>query len=117
MFKTLIRYFVIVSVAGFIAACSSASLYHNYMMRGQVMHVEGDKVVVCIGSEDGAKPGMVLDVFKVEYSGSMTDGTDNYSKEAVGEIQIDSVIDEHFARGFIVEGTIEANNVAELRGE
>tara|TARA_R110001599_G_C12277316_1_gene663093 strand:- start:15243 stop:15596 length:354 start_codon:yes stop_codon:yes gene_type:complete len=116
MFKTLFRLFVIVSVAGFIAACSSAPRYHNYMMSGQVVYVEDGKVVVCIGSEDGAKTGMVLDVFKVEYSGSMTDGTDNYSKNAVGEIQIDSIIDEHFSRGSIVKGNIEPNNVAELRG-
>lgn len=117
MFKIPFQLFPIISVAVLIAACSSAPLYHNKIMTGQVVYVEGHKVVVCIGSEDGAKPGMVLDVFKVGYSGSMTNGTDSYSKKAVGEIQIDSIIDEHFARGSIVKGDIEANNVAELRGE
>ena len=87
------------------------------MMSGQVVYVEGDKVVVCIGSDDGAKTGMVLDVFKVEYTGSMVDGTDNYSKQMVGEIRIDSLIDKHFARGSILKGNIGANNVAELRAK
>lgn len=116
MFKTLYRLFVTVSVAGFIAACSVTPFYH-YMMSGQVVYVEGDKVVVCMGSDNGAKPGMVLDVFKVEYTGSIEDGTDNYSRRPVGEIKIDSIIDQHFARGSIVEGNVEPNNIAELRSK
>jgi hypothetical protein len=117
MFKIPFQLFPIISVAVLIAACSSAPLYHNKIMTGQVVYVEGDKVVVCIGSADGAEPGLVLDVFKVEYSGSMEDGTDNYNKKAVGEIQIDSIIDEHFSRGYIVKGKVGPNNVAELRSE
>ena len=117
MFNTLLRFIVIASVAGFIAACSGTQFYHEHMMSGQVVSVEGKSVVVCIGSVDGAQPGMVLEVFEVEYTGSITEGNDNYSQKTVGEIRVDSIIDEHFARASIVKGNIEPNNVAELRGK
>ena len=84
-------------------------------MSGQVVSVEGSNVVVCIGSAHGAEPGMLLDVSKVSYSGSITEGNDNYRRDLVGKIRIDSIIDEHFARASIVEGTITPNDVADLQ--
>lgn len=116
MFRTLSRLILILSFSGFFAACSGTQFHHEYVMSGTVVAVQGSKVVVCVGNEDGAKPGMVLDVFAIEYTGTIMEGTDSYSKKRVGEIRIDSIINEHFARGSIVEGHIEPNNVAELRG-
>jgi hypothetical protein len=72
---------------------------------------------VCIGSEHGAEPGMILDVSEFIFTGSMTEGTDNYSQKLVGKIRIDSIIDKHFARASIVEGSIKPNDLAELRSE
>jgi hypothetical protein len=117
MFRTLSKLIFIALFSGFIAACSGTQFYHEYVMSGTVVAIEGERVVVCIGSEDGAKPGMILDVFAIEYTGTIMEGTDNYSQKVVGEIRIDSIIDEHFARGSIVKGHIEPNNVAELRSE
>ena len=115
MFRTLLRFLAIASFVGSIAACSGTPFYHEHMMRGQVASVEGSKVVVCIGSEDGAEPGMILDISNVSYSGSITEGTDNYRRELVGKIRIDSIIDKHFARASIVDGNIKPNDVAELK--
>jgi hypothetical protein len=113
----LARFIIIVSFSVLIAACSSTQFYHEYVMSGKVVTVEDSKVVVCVGDEDGAEPGMVLDVFAIIYTGTILEGSDNYRQEMVGEIRIDSIIDEHFARGTIIKGSISPNDVAELRSK
>ena len=44
----------------FATAANSAEFTHKYVMRGQVLDVQDNTLVVCIGKEDGAQVGQVL---------------------------------------------------------
>lgn len=48
------------SVAFFItpllAACSNSPAYHQYWIKGKVITVENNQVVLCVGDRVGAKP-------------------------------------------------------------
>lgn len=106
---------LILAMVGLLGACSTSSIYHESLMRGQVVQVEEDQVVVCIGNEKGAKPGMSFDVFEVVYEGTIMEGTDSYRLEKVGGIEVQSIVDNHFARARITSGKVERNNVIELK--
>jgi hypothetical protein len=124
MYANIIKYSLVVTFIGFLSACAAHETMHDKMMsvfqhktqmRGQIVQVQDDKVVVCIGDEDGADVGMTFNVFDVAYEGSITEGTDNYRLRQVGTIEIESIIDEHFVRGYTMNGKVERNNVVELR--
>jgi hypothetical protein len=106
---------LVVVLASLLGACMSGSFYHDNFMNGQVVKVEDDQAVVCIGSADTTKPGMAFDVFEVIYEGTIMEGTDNYRLEKVGSIEIHSIVDGHFARARIVDGSVERHNIVELQ--
>ena len=123
MISNFLKYALVISIIGFLSACSfhqsmhdkvHNKIFHDEFMRGPIVRVEDRQVVLCIGSRDGVEAGMVFNVFQVNYEGAVVEGTDNYSLQPVGEIEIHSVIDEHFARGYILHGDVESNNVVEL---
>jgi hypothetical protein len=110
-----IRAVVIIVLAVLLGACSTGTFYHDNFMSGQVVKVEGKQAVICIGSADNTKPGTVFEVFEVIYEGTIMEGTDNYRLEKVGALEIQSIVDGHFARARIVGGTIERYNVVERK--
>jgi hypothetical protein len=126
MLRKLLMYSLIFSIVGALGACSmhesmhsnmGESIVHEKPMRGQIVQVQDDQVVLCIGSEDGAEAGMQFNVFEVVYQGAITEGNDNYKLAQVGEIEISSIINGHFARGRVIQGSVMPNNVAELRAD
>ena len=108
------RISLIVLLVGLLGACSSSTMYHDSMMRGQVVQVQDDQVVVCIGTSN-IEPGTDFDVFEVIYEGTIMEGTDSYRLEKVGTITLQSVVDDHFARGRITSGSVERHNEIELK--
>jgi hypothetical protein len=112
--------FALVSLLGLTSiGCNSASsLYHSYMMRGSIVDVVNEReVVLCIGSNDGAKPGQVLRVFRTTY---IEDGAGEiyaYGRVDVGNVRIQSVIDEHYARAEILKGELARHDHVELLEE
>ena len=53
----MLRIVLIVLLTSLMGACSSSPFYHKVFMRGQVVGVDGDQVVFCIGTETGASIG------------------------------------------------------------
>jgi len=106
---------LVVALVGLLGACSMSRVYHGSLMNGQVVQVEENQVVVCVGTDDGAKPGMEFEVFKVLFEGTIMEGTDNYRLEKVGEIEVVSIVDGHFARALITDGSVDKFNVVELK--
>ena len=43
----------------------AASVYHKVFMKGSIIESSEEGIYLCIGSEDGAKSGQVLDVMRV----------------------------------------------------
>lgn len=122
MISKILKYVLILSIVGLISACSLHQrmhekahqlLFEDEVMRGQIVSVEGDQVVVYIGSKSGAQAGTVLNVSAVKYDGAIAKGTGKYTIQTIGAIEITSIIDEHFARGHILRGLAAPNNVVE----
>jgi len=98
-----------------LAACSNAQFYHDHFMKGSVVSVNDDMVVLCLGESDGIEPGTKLNVFTTIFDGAIEEGTDNnYRGELVGVISIHSVFDQHFARANILSGTVTTADFVDL---
>lgn len=103
-------------VAAFSAApVTAASAYHKYVMKGSIIEVSDEGIYLCIGTEDGAEPGQVLDVMRIsrDTSGAPKGGA-KFKREKVGEVEILQVVDEHFARAKKVSGEATVSDMVEL---
>jgi len=103
-----------------LAGCAGTSpAYHRYVMQGQVLSMEGDSLVVCIGERDGAQVGQELTVVRhVRKTGGAPKATvAGFRREPVGTARIAEVFDEHYARAQILKGRPQVNDVVELTGK
>ena len=95
---------------------SLASLAHKYIMRGQILEMNGNTAYLCIGSADGAKVGQVLNVFKFTKTSAFTPKTTiMYRRDEVGEIKITKIVDVHMAYAKVISGEASQNDVVELK--
>ena len=99
-----------------LSGCASTSpAYHDYIMQGQVLSIDGKQLVVCVGERDGAKTGQVLNVVRhVPNAGSPKSSLPNFRREDVGKVRIVSVFDEHYATAEITQGNPQVGDTAEL---
>ena len=96
------------------AGCASMeSGRHQYLMRGQVLEVNAQEVLVCVGTSDGARAGQELTVYRFERT-SGPRGAVNYRRTRTGSVQITEVADEHFAKARITSGSADVNSLVEL---
>lgn len=115
IFKSVACFVSILFFVGLLAACQESMVFHKAVMRGQVVGVEESDVVLCIGSQDGAQAGQLLRVYRVTSKQSAGKGDVSYRKEYIGELIIDSIIDDHFARANTNSGDIMLHDVVELK--
>ena len=107
---------IVVTIAVFFATgCST--LRHKYIMRGQILDASNREVYLCIGTEDGASVGQVVDVYKFERDKkSLPLGNKSgfvFVKEKTGTVKIIEVID-HYAKAVVISGTAKENSIVEL---
>lgn len=97
------------------APSQAGSAYHKYFMKGSIIESSEEGIYLCIGTEDGAKPGQVLDVMRVSRvsGGSSKEGA-KFKREKVGTVEILQVVDEHFARAKKVSGEANVADMVEL---
>jgi len=114
------RIWMVILLAMAVAAVSAvpseaASTYHKYFMKGSIIEASEEGIFLCIGTEDGAKPGQVLDVMRIsrDTSGAPKGGA-KFKREKVGEVEILQVVDEHFARARKVKGEATVSDMVEL---
>lgn len=107
--KTVI--FVIFTVV--IAGCSNTQFSHEYLMRGQVISTSND-VVVCVGTADGAEVGQVLTAYRFVMNDDNDDGADFFKRVDIGQVKINEIIDEHFAKVSVLKGEIKKNDMVQL---
>lgn len=97
-----------------LTACANTGFYHKNIMRGQVVKADNNSVVVCIGKDNGAKQGQVLNAYRIETVVAVEEGEEAFVKRLVGSVKIESVIDEHFAKVTVVDGDVERYDIVEL---
>lgn len=99
-----------------LAGCTGMeSAGHRYFMRGQILEAAGNDIYLCIGSQDGARVGQELDVFKfTRVAAHPKPSNKRYKREHVGKVQIVSITDEHMATAKVISGSARKNDVVEL---
>jgi hypothetical protein len=115
-FKQYFIIFLVFPITMLITGCTTTEkAYHEYVMRGSILEVNGDEVYLCIGSKHGAQEDQILDVYHyekiVEHPGRH--GT-KWRWEITGKIQITEVVDEHFAWAKVISGEVHEDDIAEL---
>jgi len=115
MLNTMMKFSLLVAISMILTGCASSPFYHEYIMRGQVVGLENSEVIVCLGSEDGAKAGQILQVHRYVWEGSVEEGDDDYRVDYVGTLQIKSVVNDHFARAISTKGNVKKHDIVELK--
>lgn len=115
MLKKIVKVSYLVTFVGLLTACAGSQFYHENIMRGQVVGIDNDEVVVCIGSEDGAEMGQELQVYRYVWEGAVEEGDDDYRVDYVGTLQIKSVVNDHFARAISTKGNVKKHDIVELK--
>ena len=113
--KKIVKINFLVMFVVFLTACSGNQFYHEYIMRAQVVGIDNDEVIVCIGTEDGAEEGQELEVYRYVWEGAVEEGDSDYRVDHVGTLKIKSVVNDHFARAISTEGDVRKHDMVELR--
>ncbi len=110
--------FAIASIAMLAAVpAAAAGIGHSWFMRGSIVAEDASGKVVCIGSDDGATVGQVLDVYRtiIHPNPGGKGAGPTYHRERTGHVRIDHVYDTHFAHVSVVDGAPALHNIVELR--
>ena len=106
---------LLMALAGGSAAASEGAFRHGFVMRGHILELDARNVVVCVGKQDGAKPGQVLDVVRHVRVGAPGKSVGpQFRRDQVGAVKITSLFDEHYATAEIVKGSPKVNDTVEL---
>jgi hypothetical protein len=109
----LSAFFALLPVLG---SSATAEVWHRYIMRGQVVEMQGQAVILCVGRAEGAKPGQVLTVVRFIGTTGVSKGAPPVPRrDDVGAVRIDRVIDEHFAEATVVNGQARKFDLVELK--
>jgi hypothetical protein len=101
------------SLLGILTACATNQVSQDNLMRGSVVRTSDETIVVCLGSSERVEPGEQFTVYRTQYTGSIAEDTDHYSRKQVGEVRILKILDAHFARARITTGEVESGDIIE----
>jgi hypothetical protein len=120
-FRTLAQQFLapLILLAALVgsAQAGEASFRHKYLMRGQILEMDTGALVICVGKEDGAEVGQVLDVVRhVPVIGSNPkEAGPKFKQVDVGRVKVTSLFDDHYAMAEVVAGSPKVNDIVELK--
>lgn len=114
MFINISKKLALIIFAIVLTGCANSDFSHKYLMRGQVVSVKPGNVVVCVGLEDGAKVGQVLNTYRFVMNDDNDEGADFFMKVENGQVRIEEIIDEHFAKVSVLKGDIKKNDMVQL---
>ena len=116
MKNTYLKLAIILAFVTLASGCAG-NFRHNYLMRGQVMDVPtNDSLIVCVGTNDGAEVGQVLDVYRFIYQPTVSEEDDKsqYLSSHIGKVIIEEIVNDHYARAKILAGDILKNDTVQL---
>jgi hypothetical protein len=97
------------------AMAAETSFKHAYLMRGQVLATGSGSVTVCVGKNDGAEVGQVLNVVRhVRTPSYGKKSGPRFRRQDVGQVTITEVFDEHYASAKVAKGSPRVNDTVEL---
>jgi len=96
-----------------LTGCAGDSVIRHQFMQGQVLSVDANEIVVCIGKRDGARDGQVLNVIRHLAEIAVVEGAP-FSRAQVGQVRIVDVYDDHYAHVSIVTGEAKTGDMVEL---
>lgn len=97
------------------AHADETSIKHKYLMRGQILETDGRIMVVCVGKEDGAEVGQVLDVVRHVRVGNPKDAAPQFRRVEIGSAKVTTLFDDHYATAEVIEGSPKVNDTVELK--
>lgn len=98
----------------FLVGCASSDLSHKYLMRGQVVSVLPDNIIVCVGFDDGVKVGQIFNTYRFSMNNGNKEDAIYFQKVEKGQVKIEEIIDEHFAKVTVLKGTIKKHDMVQL---
>ncbi|MDX2300462.1 MAG: hypothetical protein NW204_12115 [Xanthomonadaceae bacterium] len=114
------RRLVIAALSGLLLAgsVSAGPVYHRLVMQGQVLSVDGNSLVVCIGDGSGAQVGQELNLVRhVRDNVAPKAAGPGFHRESIGKVRIAKIFDEHYASAEVVQGEAKASDMVELEGK
>jgi len=111
---------VIAALSGLLLAgsVSAGPVYHKLVMQGQVLSVDGNSLVVCIGDGAGAKVGQELSLVRhVRDSVAPKAGGPGFRREVIGTVRIYKIFNEHYAGAEVVLGAARESDMVELESK
>ena len=114
MLKNISKKIALLAFAIVLTGCANSDFSHNYLMRGQVVSTSPDNIVICVGLDDGAKAGQVLNAYRIFETGNSGEGDEIYEKRDVAKVKIEQIIDAHFAKVSVIEGDIKKHDMVQL---
>ena len=96
------------------AFAAESGFSHEVLMRGHILEVEADELIVCVGEEEGAQVGQELAV--IEHRRVIGTGKKGprFKRETVGRVRITSLFDGHYATAALVSGEASPHDTVEL---
>jgi hypothetical protein len=88
-------------------------------MKGAIVETSDSDVFLCIGKKDGASVGQELNVYKIvtfAFPPKPSPSLTRFKREYMGKVKITEIIDDHFAKGTVISGKAEKNDIVELVG-
>jgi hypothetical protein len=115
MNKTLKLATLILIATALLSGCAN-SLYHDYVMSGQVASVKGDNtLLICVANTESLETGDVFNVYRTVMDKLViNEGETGYSREFVGKVRLGEKQDEHFASASVVTGEIYQHDMVEF---
>ncbi|TMM42402.1 hypothetical protein [Colwellia ponticola] len=110
----LAKIIALVVFAVVLTGCANSDFSHNYLMRGQVVSDLPNNIVVCVGLDDGAKVGQILNTYRFIMNNNYGRGTRTFTKVEKGQVIIEEIIDQHFAKVSVLKGTVNKSDMVQL---
>ena len=96
-----------------LAGCANSDFSHEYLMSGQVVSTNNE-VVVCVGEANGAEVGQILTAYRIVTNDDWEEGAASFKKLDIGQVKIDKIINEHFAKVTVLTGDIKKHDMVQL---
>lgn len=103
-----------VAVASVAGCAGGTSVRHEFVMQGQVLSTDESGVVVCVGRQDGAESGQILNVIRHMRTTGGNPKAPPFRREQVGQVRIVDVFDDHYAHAAVVTGQAQVGDMAVL---
>jgi hypothetical protein len=97
-----------------LTGCANSDFSHEYLMSGQVVSTNNDSVVVCVGEANGAEVGQILTAYRIVATYTNDEGADSYKKVDIGQVKINEIVNDHFAKVSVLKGDIKKHDMVQL---